>query len=49
MSACVVRTLECKENIVHSCTLNKSDSTHHFFGNACTKLGPLQFSNFSGC
>ena len=26
----------------------KSDSTHHFFGNACTKLGPLRFSQFSG-
>jgi hypothetical protein len=22
----------------------KSDSTHHFFGNACTKSEPLQFS-----
>ena len=27
----------------------KSDSTHHFFGNACTKSGSLQFSQFSGC
>ena len=27
----------------------KSDSTHHFFGNVCTKSGPLQFSQFSGC
>ena len=27
----------------------KSDSTHHFIGNACTKLGPLQFFQFSGC
>ena len=27
----------------------KSDSTHHFFGNACTNSGPLQFSRFSGC
>jgi hypothetical protein len=27
----------------------KSDSTHHFFGNAWTKLGPLRFSQFSGC
>jgi hypothetical protein len=27
----------------------KSDSTHHFFGNACTKLGPLRFSQFSDC
>jgi hypothetical protein len=26
----------------------KSDSTHHFFGNACTKSGPLRFSQFSG-
>jgi hypothetical protein len=26
-----------------------SDSTHHFFGNACTKSGPLRFSQFSGC
>jgi hypothetical protein len=25
----------------------KSDSTHHFFGNACTKSGPLRFSQFS--
>ena len=27
----------------------KYDLTHHFFGNACTKLGPLRFSHFSGC
>jgi hypothetical protein len=27
----------------------KSDSTHHFFGNACIKSGPLWFSQFSGC
>ena len=27
----------------------KSDSTHHFFGNAWTKPGPLRFSQFSGC
>jgi hypothetical protein len=27
----------------------KSDSTHHFFRNACTKSGPLRFSQFSGC
>ena len=27
----------------------KSDSTHHFFRNACTKLGSLRFSQFSGC
>ena len=27
----------------------KSDWTHHFFGNACTKSGPLRFSQFSGC
>ena len=27
----------------------KSDSTHHFFRNACTKSGSLQFSQFSGC
>ena len=27
----------------------KSDSTHHFFGNACTKSGPLRFPQFSGC
>jgi hypothetical protein len=27
----------------------KSDSTHHFFRNACTKTGSLQFSQFSGC
>ena len=27
----------------------KCDSTHHFFGNACTKSGPLRFSQFSGC
>ena len=27
----------------------KSDSTLHFFGNACTKSGPLRFSQFSGC
>jgi hypothetical protein len=27
----------------------KSDSTHHFFGNACTKSGSLRFSQFSGC
>ena len=27
----------------------KSDSTHHFFGNAFTKSGPLRFSQFSGC
>ena len=28
---------------------NKSDSTHHFFRNACTKSGSLRFSQFSGC
>jgi hypothetical protein len=27
----------------------KSDSTHHFFRNACTKSGSLRFSPFSGC
>jgi hypothetical protein len=27
----------------------KSDSTHHFFRNACTKPGSLRFSQFSGC
>ena len=27
----------------------KSDSTHHFFRNACTKSGSLLFSQFSGC
>ena len=27
----------------------KSDSTHHFFRNACTKSGSLQFSQFSSC
>jgi hypothetical protein len=27
----------------------KSDSTHHFFGNACIKSGSLRFSQFSGC
>ena len=27
----------------------KSDSTHHFFGNACTKSGLLRYSQFSGC
>ena len=27
----------------------KSDSTHHFFRNVCTKSGSLRFSQFSGC
>jgi hypothetical protein len=27
----------------------KSDSTHHFFRNACTKSGSLRFSQFSDC
>jgi hypothetical protein len=27
----------------------KSDSTHHFFRNACAKSGSLLFSQFSGC
>ena len=27
----------------------KSDSTHHFFRNACTKSGSLRFSQFSAC
>ena len=27
----------------------KSDSTHHFFRNACTKSGSLRFSQISGC
>jgi hypothetical protein len=27
----------------------RSDSTHHFFRNACTKSGSLRFSQFSGC
>ena len=27
----------------------KSNSTHHFFRNACTKSGSLRFSQFSGC
>jgi hypothetical protein len=26
----------------------KSNSTHHFFRNACTKSGSLRFSQFSG-
>ena len=29
--------------------LSDSDSTHHFFRNACTKSGSLRFSQFSGC
>ena len=29
--------------------LLKTDSTHHFFRNACTKSGSLRFSQFSGC
>jgi hypothetical protein len=47
----------CKSRII--CPLNrnesgrfgalKSDSTHHFFRNACTKSGSLRFSQFSGC
>jgi hypothetical protein len=32
----------------NSCRL-KSDSTHHFFRNACTRSGSLRFSQFSGC
>jgi hypothetical protein len=28
---------------------SKSDSTYHFFRNACTKSGSLRFSQFSGC
>jgi hypothetical protein len=32
-----------------SCCALKSDSTHHFFRNACTKSGSLRFSQFSGC
>jgi hypothetical protein len=31
------------------CYRLKSDSTHHFFRNACTKSGSLRFSQFSGC
>jgi len=27
----------------------KSDSTHHFLRNTCTKSGSLRFSQFSGC
>jgi hypothetical protein len=27
----------------------KSDSTHHFFRNACTKSGSLRFSQIFGC
>ena len=27
----------------------KSDSTHHFYRNACTKSGSLRFSQFSAC
>jgi hypothetical protein len=27
----------------------KSDSTHHFFRNACTMSGSLRFSQFFGC
>jgi hypothetical protein len=27
----------------------KSNSTHHFFRNACTKSGSLRFSQFCGC
>ena len=30
-------------------TALKSDSTHHFFRNTCTKSGSLRFSQFSGC
>jgi hypothetical protein len=29
--------------------LQRVDSTHHFFRNACTKSGSLRFSQFSGC
>jgi hypothetical protein len=31
------------------CFVDKSDSTHHFFRNACTMSGSLRFSQFSGC
>jgi hypothetical protein len=34
---------------INYCSHLKSDSTHHFFRNACTKSGSLRFSQFSGC
>jgi hypothetical protein len=36
-------------NTARSAYRLKSDSTHHFFRNACTKSGSLRFSQFSGC
>jgi hypothetical protein len=38
-----------KNKIADNGTALKSDSTHHFFRNACTKSGSLRFSQFSGC
>ena len=37
------------KNIVLLISYLPFNSTHHFLRNACTKLGSLQFSQFSGC
>jgi hypothetical protein len=37
------------EPLSHNESALKSDSTHHFFRNACTKSRSLRFSQFSGC
>ena len=42
------KSLNIKKGVINVHTL-KSDSTHHFFRNACTKSGSLRFSQFSGC
>jgi hypothetical protein len=37
------------EQCTFCCMVSYSDSTHHFFRNACTKSRSLRFSQFSGC
>jgi hypothetical protein len=56
MSKILLRHILIKKKFWHFCWhpifrfgALKSDSTHHFFRNACTKSGSLRFSQFSGC
>jgi hypothetical protein len=38
-----------KKALIQNNVALKSDSIHHFFKNACTKSGSLQFSQLAGC
>ena len=47
--ACIVLFIKRLDIMLFHVGALKSDSTHHFFRNACTKSGSLRFSQFSGC